>query len=259
MKRALLLLAASAFVTPAFAADIIAPQPPAPAPMTIEPVTTTKTWTGIYVGGQAGAAFGNSDNGAVFDPGNNGAFNNGLFGHDNNAGFVGGAHVGYDYELSNGFVLGAVADINYIDGKEKRSYTVGGGTFSTESDLNYFGTVRGRLGYAFDSLLVYGSGGLAYAGVDNKTTYPAGGNYAGYNFRTSGDKADFGYSVGGGVDYLATQHLSFGVEYLYTNLGSNKQTITGTNGANTVSFSSNSNNNDLDFHTVWAKASYRFN
>ena len=265
MKRLALLLATSAFVTPALAADVVYNEPPAPAPMVIEPIAQTKTWTGLYIGGQAGVAFGNSDDGANFDPGNNGIFGGSSSGSDdNNAGFVGGAHVGYDYQLPNNIVVGAVADINYIDAEANRSYTTNAGsTFSTNSDINYLGTVRARIGYAFDSVLLYGSGGLAYAGVDNNNVTPstaAGNEFNGYDFDKSGDDADIGYSVGGGVDVLATQNISFGVEYLYTNLGSNEQTITGTNPAgNKVSFSSDSNNEDLDFHTVWAKASYRFN
>ncbi len=264
MKRLALLLATSAFVTPALAADVVYNEPPAPAPMVIEPIVQTKTWTGLYIGGQAGAAFGNSSNGALFNTGGGNTGGNGIFnGNDNNTGFVGGGHIGYDYQLPNNIVVGAVADLNYLDAKSDRSYTVGGSTFSTSSDINYLGTVRGRVGYAFDSILLYGSGGLAYAGVDNNSSVSnaAGGTFAGYTFKKDGKDADIGYSVGGGVDVLATQNISFGVEYLYTNLGSNDQTITGTNAANTntVSFTNKSNNNDLDFHTVMAKASYRFN
>ena len=265
MKRLALLLAASAFVTPALAADVVYNEPPAPAPMVIEPIAQTKTWTGLYIGGQAGVAFGNSSNGANFDPGNNGLFGGGSSGSDdNNAGFVGGGHIGYDYQLPNNIVVGAVADINYIDAQTNRTYTTNGGsTFASSSDVNYLGTVRGRVGYAFDSVLLYGSGGLAYAGVDNNSVMPSnavGSQFAGYTFKDEGDDADIGYSVGGGVDVLATQNISFGVEYLYTNLGKNEQSITGTNAfGNKVSFSSDSNNDDLDFHTVMAKASYRFN
>ena len=111
-----------------------------------------------------------------------------------------------------------------------------------------------------DSVLLYGTGGLAYAGVDNDATAPASsGSFAGYTFDQDEDDTDIGYAVGGGVDVMATNNISFGVEYLYTNLGSNDQTVTGTNGTNTVNFTSESNDDDLDFHTIWAKASYRFN
>tara|TARA_R100001086_G_scaffold245013_1_gene175406 strand:+ start:175 stop:963 length:789 start_codon:yes stop_codon:yes gene_type:complete len=262
MKRLALLLATTAFVTPALAADVIYEEPPAPAPMAIEPVATTATWTGLYIGGQAGVAFGNESDGATFNPGT-GPFGAGTYSDDdNNAGFVGGGHIGYDYQI-NDFVVGAVADINYIDAETNRSYTTGGSTFSTSSDINYLGTVRARVGYAMDSVLLYGTGGLAYAGVDNNATAPStstGSTFAGYTFDQDEDDTDIGYAVGGGVDVMATNNISFGVEYLYTNLGSNDQTVTGTNAAgNTVSFTSESNNDDLDFHTIWAKASYRFN
>ncbi|MDX1729966.1 MAG: outer membrane beta-barrel protein [Aurantimonas coralicida] len=260
MKRLALLLATTAFVTPALAADVSYEEPPAPAPMAIEPVATTATWTGLYIGGQAGVAFGNESDGATFNPGGGGAFGTGTYSEDDdNAGFIGGGHIGYDYQI-NDFVVGAVADINYIDAETNRSYTTGGSTFSTSSDINYLGTVRARVGYAMDSVLLYGTGGLAYAGVDNDATAPASsGSFAGYTFDQDKDDTDIGYAVGGGVDVMATNNISFGVEYLYTNLGSNDQTVTGTNGTNTVSFTSESNNDDLDFHTIWAKASYRFN
>ncbi|HEX2019695.1 MAG TPA: porin family protein, partial [Aurantimonas sp.] len=73
------------------------------------------------------------------------------------------------------------------------------------------------------------------------------------------DDADVGYSVGGGIDVMATQNISFGVEYLYTNLGSNDYSVTATNTNSDLNFTTESNDDDLDFHTIWAKASYRFN
>ncbi|UIJ72796.1 outer membrane protein [Aurantimonas sp. HBX-1] len=269
MKRFALLLASTAFVTPALAADVIYDEPPAPAPMMIEPVATTATWTGIYIGGQAGVAFSNSDS-VNLDPANDGAFGDGTFdsGDDNNAGFIGGAHIGYDHQFANNVVLGAVADINYMDAETDRSYTVtvpGGaaGTFGLNEEVDYMGTVRARLGYAFDSILVYGTGGLAYAGYDRNSSLPgtaAGQGFAGYTFEENGDDADIGYSVGGGIDVMATQNISFGVEYLYTNLGSNDYSVTATNAADsTLNFTTESNDDDLDFHTIFAKASYRFN
>jgi outer membrane immunogenic protein len=268
MKRFALLLASTAFVTPALAADVIYEEPPAPAPMMIEPVATTATWTGIYIGGQAGVAFSSSDS-INLDPANDGAFGDGTFdsGDDDNAGFVGGAHIGYDHQFANNVVLGAVADINYIDAEMNRSYTVGypggpAGTFGLNEEVDYMGTVRARLGYAFDSILVYGTGGLAYAGYDRSSSLPgtaATDSFAGYTFEENGDDADVGYSVGGGIDVMATQNISFGVEYLYTNLGSNDYSVTATNTNSDLNFTTESNDDDLDFHTIWAKASYRFN
>lgn len=263
MKRFALLLASTAFVTPALAADVIYEEPPAPAPMMIEPVATTATWTGIYIGGQAGVAFSNSDS-INLDAENNGAFNDGTFdsGDDDNAGFVGGAHIGYDHQFANNIVLGAVADINYIDAETNRNYSVAGNSVNVNEEVDYFGTVRARVGYAMDSVLVYGSGGLAYAGYDRESNFPGAptGTLAGYTLDDNDADADIGYAVGAGVDVMATQNISFGVEYLYTNLGSNDYTVSASNAAgNTIDFTSESNDDDLDFHTIWAKASYRFN
>ncbi|NDV85824.1 outer membrane beta-barrel protein [Aurantimonas aggregata] len=262
MKRFALLLASTAFVTPALAADVIYDEPPAPAPMMIEPVATTTTWTGLYIGGQAGVAFSGSD--AInLDPGSDGAFGDGTFdsGDDDNAGFIGGAHIGYDHQFANNIVIGAVADINYIDADTNRTYSIAGNNVSVEEEVDYLGTVRARVGYAMDSVLVYGSGGLAYAGYDRNSNFPNAptGDLNGYTLDDNDADGDIGYAVGAGVDVMATQNISFGVEYLYTNLGSNDYSVSASNGTNTVDFTSESNDDDLDFHTVWAKASYRFN
>ena len=261
MKRIALLLATAAFATPAMAADVLAPEPPAPAPMAIEPITQTMTWTGLNLGVQAGGVFGHNGD-ASFDPGTVAAFGNGNVDGDDKGNFIGGASIGYDYQFQNNVVLGAVADFNYIDRKKETSYsTPAGSDFSAETKLNYLGTVRARLGYTMDNVLVYGTGGLAYGDVKQSVSAPstaAGSEFAGYNFSSDSDKKSVGYAVGGGVDYMATQNLSFGVEYLYTNLGKNTQTINGTDGVNSVSFKSN-DDKDLDFHTVWAKAAYHFN
>ncbi|MCE7029703.1 outer membrane protein [Jiella avicenniae] len=263
MKRLALLLATAALSTPAMAADVLVPEPPAPAPMAIEPVAQTTTWTGLNLGVQAGAAFGGHAGDANFDPGTATALGGGdsNFEHDGN--FVGGANIGYDYQFQNNVVLGAVADFNYIDREKKTSYATPGGTsFEDETKLNYLGTVRARLGYAMDNVLFYGTGGLAYGDVEQESSAPstsAGSQFAGYSFDSSHDKSSVGYTAGAGVDVMATQNLSFGVEYLYTNLGKNSSTITGTDGlGNTVEYKSN-DDQDFDFHTVWAKASYHFN
>ncbi|MBO0663557.1 outer membrane beta-barrel protein [Jiella sp. MQZ9-1] len=260
MKRFALLLASAAFASPAMAADVIAPEPPAPAPVAIQPVAPTITWTGLSLGVQAGATFGHNGD-ASFSSSNDPTLYNGNVGGDDTGNFIGGANIGYDYQFQNNVVLGAVADFNYINRKKDTSYTTpNGAEFSAQNKLNYLGTARARLGYAMDNILVYGTGGLAYGSVKNSVSTPSTttGDFAGYTFSTDNEKKSVGYTAGAGVDVMATQNLSFGVEYLYTNLGKNTQTVTGTNGVNNVSFNSNSNK-DLDFHTVWAKAAYHFN
>jgi len=258
MKRfALLLACATAFVSPALAADVVYDEPPAPAPM-VE-AAPQYNWSGFYVGGQAGVAF-NRDSGAFSS---DSAFAGGN--DDGETGFIGGGHVGYDYQMGN-LVLGAVADLNYIDASADSSFTLdsfGGDTsrFGVDSDINYVGTVRAKAGYAMDRFMVYATGGLAYADIDNKrrgdSTFIAP-NGDGYTVSGSTDSDDVGYAVGAGFDVLATQNVSFGLEYLYTDLGESKTKVNfDATGAGT-DFSATSKS-DLDYHSVMAKASYHFN
>ncbi|SJZ80491.1 outer membrane protein [Consotaella salsifontis] len=238
MKRIALLLASTAFVTPAFAADIVMQEPPAPAP--VYEAAPAYTWTGFYVGGQLGGAFG----GDMFD-------NSG-----DDASLIGGAHVGYDYQMDN-FVFGGVIDISGLDASSRQTFDIDvngddvtDGSVSSKTDINFLATARLKAGFAWDRAMIYGTGGLAYANVDTSvgnSLYDAG-------YRVRGDDDDFGYVVGGGVDFLATKNISVGVEYLYTNLGSNDFDVDAP-GVD-ADFSTSK---DLDFHTVWAKASYRFN
>ncbi|MCQ8780846.1 outer membrane protein [Mangrovibrevibacter kandeliae] len=247
MNRFALLLASTAFVTPALAADVVYDEPPAPSVEMVAPASPM--WSGFYVGGQAGVAF-NGDNSNNFDFGGAGVVDD-AFGGGDDAGFIGGVHAGYDYQINN-FVIGAVVDANYIDAERNQGFTTGGATYNTQQEIDFLGTARLRAGVAFSNLLVYGTGGLAYASLDTKhSDVPAGAD-------VHDDDNDFGYAVGGGIDYLVTPNISIGAEYLYTNLGSNKvefEDLPGTGGA-TVDARSD---DDFDFHTVWAKASYRFN
>ena len=255
MNRFALFLGSVAFVTPAMAADVIYEEPVAPAPVVAyEPAFT---WTGFYVGGQAGVAF-NRDSG-LFSSDSSG-FTGGS--DDGQSGFIGGGHIGYDYQVGN-FLVGAVADLSYIDATSSSDYTFGGTTiYGAEQKIDYVGTVRAKLGYAADRFAVYATGGLAYGDTKNSylgdTVTTIGGTA--YNVSVSEDTDDVGYSVGAGVDYLVTQNFSLGVEYLYTDLGDSKLDVAYTPvGGGATDVLSTSSSTDLDFHTVWAKASFRFN
>ncbi|WP_336743728.1 outer membrane protein [Aureimonas altamirensis] len=255
MNRFALLLASAAFVTPAVAADVIYEEP-APAPIVAyEPAFT---WTGFYVGGQAGVAF-NRDSGLF-------STDSSFIGSsdDGDASFIGGGHVGYDYQMGN-FLIGAVADLNYIDASTASAYTLPGSTtvFGAQQDIDYVGTVRAKLGYAADRFAVYATGGLAYGDTSNNYLGDAITSIGGttYNVSVSEDTDDVGYAVGAGVEYLVTQNFSLGVEYLYTDLGDSKLRVdyTPVAGTGPGGFVSTDSSSDLDFHTVWAKASFRFN
>lgn len=256
MKYFTLIAAGIATASPAAAADLSAADTAPPAP--VEIAAPGPYWSGLYVGGQGGASFGNESN-AGFNPRAGYAGRLSGTGDGSETGFVGGVHVGYDWRVGN-VVFGALADINYVDGSNSRSFAVNGAGFSSNDGLDYLGTVRGRVGYAVDRVLVYGTGGLAYGGGKHDVTLPstASGPFAGYTFTDTKDKTDVGYAVGGGVEVMATDHLSFGLEYLYTDLGKNDSSVSARNNfTNVVDFTTKSSDRN-DFQTVMAKASYHF-
>ncbi|KAA0968980.1 porin family protein [Aureimonas fodinaquatilis] len=253
MKRIALLLASAAMITPAVAADVIYEEPVVAAVVAYEPAFT---WTGFYVGAQAGVAF-NRDAGDFTSTSFVGANN------DSETSFIGGGHIGYDYQMGN-FLVGAVADLNYINASTTSTYVFPGDTivYGATQDIDYVGTVRAKLGYAADRFAIYATGGLAYGDTKNNylgsATTTIGGTL--YNVSVTEDTDDVGYAVGAGVDYLVTQNFSIGVEYLYTDLGDSKLNVDySLPGLPGVAAFSNSSSSDLDFHTIWAKASYRFN
>lgn len=196
------LLAGSAVT--ANAADVLEPIPAAPvAPMAMDPVTFD--WTGIYVGGNIGYGFAGDDEVGyrdVVQP------SPGTLETD---GFLGGLQAGYNYQIGSA-VIGLEADIQYA-GLEDRVSANGN---TAKGELDWYGTVRPRLGYAFDRTLVYGTGGLAYGSYDMTTTF---GNSS---------ETYVGWVVGGGVEHAFTDNLTAKVEYQYVDLGSDDVRLGGT-------------------------------
>ncbi len=248
--RSALLASAAIFVAgTAFAADLPA-RVAAPAPYIAAPIFT---WTGFYVGLNAGAGFNGGDRtyGEFgYTPNYAGTLSSG-----SNTGFTGGAQAGYNMQFGS-FVAGVEADINYIDRSNGGSSVIvipGPNTYNLSvGDSNkYFGTVRGRLGFAFDRALIYATGGWAYGGK-------IGGSSATYNsvaMTSSGNgSSNSGWAVGGGVEYAISNAWSAKLEYLHVDLGNKTQTLyrasSTTQGINI--------SGDNKFDVVRAGLNYRF-
>ena len=193
--------------TAAHSADL-PPRRVAPAPYVA--AVPAFTWTGFYVGVNAGYGFGSS-----------GGFNDPTYGtvtgpSSDNGGFVGGGQFGFNYQLTpgSGFVVGLEADFQAAKlGSNGASYVVGSTPYyDVGSSLDWFGTVRGRLGYAFDRLLVYGTAGFAYGGGSTNTSYASIYPY------TLSDSTRTGYAAGGGVEYAFTPNITGKIEGLYVKL-----------------------------------------
>lgn len=222
-----------------------------------EAMTPVSDWTGFYAGVQLGAGFGDTGTFALspFTPALQTAFSPGFSGDFDN-GMVGGAHIGYDWQMGR-IVTGAVLDFNFTDiGDEQVGRSRTPATYTIGRDLNNLTTLRGRLGYlATDDLLFYATGGAAYGDV--KFSYSQPGSAA-VTTTSGGQDHDIGYTVGAGVEAKLSEKVSLGAEYLYTNLGGNDfraNLVGGPFGAGTTG---SGTSNDFDFHTVQVKLSYRF-
>jgi outer membrane immunogenic protein len=244
-------IAAVAMASAASAADL----PRKSAPVFVQPVPIF-TWTGFYVGVNGGYAFGPGS--TRFDAAVPGLA---LFGTTDsfNEGFTIGGTIGYNFQVSPNFVVGIEADLNYIDGDRNTTFTTGfapGGSAVVSSEMNLFGTVRGRLGLTFDRFMVYATGGLAYANIESNTTIvvpPAPLS----TFTGSKDDTRFGWTLGAGVEYAFTNNLSAKVEYLYYDLG-DKTYVSGlTSGPAVVGFT-NSTRVEASGSIVRAGLNYRF-
>ena len=183
----------------AHAADLPARVAPAPyvAP---RPVFT---WTGAYFGIDAGAAF---DNREKFTTLNNTAILGGNSSFSD-SGFSAGGQIGYNYEFQgfgggfggpgSGIVVGFEADAMYMDTDKSINLLQNGNTQSFRSGLDFLGTARGRVGYAFNTFLIYGTGGFAYGDVNSRVVSV-------FNGTTDVQRAsgfNTGYVYGGGIEY----------------------------------------------------------
>jgi len=222
MKKAILTgMAFGALVAPAMSADLYVKAPP--------PVVHAYNWTGCYVGGNVGYGYADNNqfvsnetfNGAPFVSGTwPGAGN---FGTPNPSGAFGGGQVGCNYQ-TGAFVFGAETDLQASGIRGSAAATLpyistpNTITEGLSSNLDWFGTFRGRIGYAvWDRLLIFATGGLAYGEVKNTYTYT---DTLGFTGATSASSTRSGYTVGAGVEWAFANNWSAKFEYQYIDFGS---------------------------------------
>ncbi len=239
MLRKILLGSVALFAAGAAqAADL----PSRKAPVPVAYAAPVFTWTGFYVGLNAGAAIRQNNWGVNFVPG---AAFFGVPNNNNNVGFTGGAQIGYNWQMS-AFVFGLEADLNYLSAQNAASAWWLGGANNSSGGL--LGTVRGRLGLALDRWMVYATGGFAYGNAYYNSWYPfAAGGF--WNQTSSGMK--IGYTVGGGVEYALSDAWSIKAEYLFTDIRRNND--------NNFGFAPAYWNRSTQNHIVRAGVNYHFN
>jgi outer membrane immunogenic protein len=222
MKKTLLLLA----LFSAAASGVQAADMPLKAPAYVAPFT----WTGVYLGINAGYGTGQSTGnayctnpaGVVSGLGCAAAMPAAL---SQSGGFVGG-QLGANYQTGM-FVWGVEADIHVSHINDSTgalglpccipALTATGNTLQRSASLDWFGTVRGRLGLAiWDRTLIYGTGGLIYG--EEVSNFLATTPGTTYQAQSSGTHT--GWIAGGGIEYAFTNSLSAKVEGLYYDMGS---------------------------------------
>jgi len=251
----------------------------APAPVFVPPPFT---WTGFYIGANAGGVWSNGGNASTT------VFANGLpigtisgvpatladvfpgsnFG-SSQSGFIGGGQAGYNYQWGS-WVFGVETD---FDGTTlSRSRSVIGPTFvepffglndfftaNGSVKLDWLGSTRGRVGYAWDRLLIYGTGGVAYGGASSHLdVFDA---VDGFGFSSSGGSSTrTGWTAGGGVEYAFTNNWIIGAEYLYYDLGSRHLNIVPNVAASDFFGAAVFSQTKIDFtgSSIRARLSYKF-
>lgn len=177
---------AFALPAPAAAADLAPNYYAAPVPY------YAFGWAGSYIGGTAGYEWGSVDNSATHP-----------------SGFAGGVEAGWNWQ-NGGFVYGGETEFNVSGAKD---------TFAPYQFSNpWFGTVRGRAGFAFDNVLIFGTAGLGYGELTAETFGSL-----------SESHTSFGWVTGLGAEFSFTPHWSAKAEWLYLDLADRDFSVTGAN------------------------------
>lgn len=212
---------------------------------TVSPVV--QQWDGIYVGINAGYGQGEVNSwtngpyvGSPFSTNGNPAY---TMTSDSSiySGPVAGGQIGYNHEFSNKVVVGAEADMDYVDinnrygnnANNTNTTIVGNSIIQTNNQngrtgINWIGTARLRLGYDLGSFMPYVTGGLAYGGVSTNgfgaglisQNYGLGSFQNGSAGSSSSSSVQVGWAAGAGGELKVAPNWSIRGEYLYTQLGS---------------------------------------
>jgi len=271
MKKTVLMsaVALGAMVATASAADMPARASAAPAPY----VAPLFTWTGFYVGVNAGASWHGENHCPGFYN-----YNNGVLGsrytafapacNSDNASLTGGFQAGFNWQMG-AVVFGLEGDINWVGNDSKRgfanyvgptgigtaySYTLDGNTQS-----NMLGGIRGRLGWSFDRAMLYVAGGAAFrnSGSDEVIyAYNSSGVQVAA-FAPNSSRNNVGWSLGGGLEWAFTNNVSLKLEYLHSQFnGGDNLYLTSHSGYTSYAFVNNSRQNSIDVARIGIN--YRF-
>jgi outer membrane immunogenic protein len=232
------------------------------------PYVAPFSWTGMYVGLNAGYGWGKNSASLApsGDPASqafwNPAFAAGAapsgFSIDQD-GFIGGGQIGYNWQ-SGTLVYGVEADIQggSVDGSDAIATNVAPfvpGAFSSSQKLEWLGTIRGRLGLAADKLLVYVTGGFAYGSINHGLNFAFAASNDFHSIGTS--NTETGWTLGGGAEWAFANNWTLKAEYLYVDLGDT--TLTSTPAGRAANLATTLTERfENQYHIVRAGINYKF-
>jgi len=211
----------------AYTADLAVSTPPQ-APIE----TPVFSWTGFYVGVNAGGGFGGRNHVGFHSFGDY----LGRVGTFDSSGFLGGVQAGYNYQIDNNWVVGLETDFQGADISDSVSNSLG----RASNKIDWYGTLRPRVGYSYDRTLFYATGGLAYGHIKFKGSVPGLASFG-------DDKTKVGWTVGAGVEHAFTDHVTAKLEYQYVDFGGFNK------GDDVLSSRARS-----DFHAIRVGLNYKF-
>ncbi len=180
------------------------------------------SWQGFYLGGNIGYGWSESESADItvsVPPPMNAPYPLSSSYDTEFDGVFGGLQIGYNAQRGR-FVFGIEADIQgtEFEGSDKITDPFGvnpPSVLTTDLNVDWFGTVRARIGLASDRTLFYVTGGLAYGGVEFDSAY----NTPLTTVRIGSDDTEIGYAIGGGLEVALDDRWSVKGEYLYVDLG----------------------------------------
>ncbi|MBV1707065.1 MAG: outer membrane beta-barrel protein [Hyphomicrobiales bacterium] len=194
---------ATAALLPVMVATLLASAPTQAAPV---------NWSGFAIGAGVGGSFGATTGQNVT------ATSFFLLGRPDPVGEIGSLGLSWNYQFSNGLVLGAVGDFGLLSGSDTLTNPAAGWSLKVRND--WLGTLRGKFGYAVGPALFYTTGGLAWARTDATfipaTPFP----FPGATTTVTRSTVVPGWTLGAGADVALAQHISFEAEYLYVHVNS---------------------------------------
>lgn len=244
---ALATLSLAPVCAPAFAADLATKYPIKALP------TPVFSWTGFYIGGNVG--YGGGDPSGDGFATSAGALAGYGVGSITSSGFIAGGQAGYNYQFANNVVVGLETDLQWsgIKGQAALTTLTGAGALSNVANasagVDYYGTIRARLGYAIDRFLPYVTGGVAYG----RPTF-SGYAYDGAGVASFSSAAtNWGWTLGAGGEFAVTNNWTVKAEYMYVDLGSMDYAF-----YDSVNATAYAGSVDSKFHTMKAGINYKF-